>query len=341
MDILQLISEQDRIDFSQNFAITRNYMGDRLFPDQKTQNLEIEYYRLTDGQQLPTAAFVHAFDTEAVIGTRKPIEKVTMEKLLIKEKLNQSEKVRLYLNSGASQDAIVQLIFDDAANLAESVKTRTEVAKMEALTTGEMIVKENHLNFKVSYGVPNSNKKTFTWTDEEADVLADIQDMVDTAKDSGHTVNKAITSTAIVTVLRKNKGVQTAIYGANGVGTFLSLGHINQLMSDMFGFTIEINDDRYKVQKANGSYDTKRYIDSGKFVLCQTNSAGAFGAGLWGVTPEEEEQGNWTAKSQDQYITITQWKTPDPTTVWTKASGVFIPVIPDPSGLVIADVTTA
>lgn len=42
---------------------------------------------------------------------------------------------------------------------------------------------------------------------------------------------------------------------------------------------------------------------------------------------------------QKQFITISQWATPDPVAEWTKASGVFIPVIPNPYGIVIGTLT--
>lgn len=341
MDILTLISDKDRLDFSQNLSISRNYMGDTLFPDMKTENLEAEYFRLSDGLMLPSMAKVHAFDSEAAIGTRPTLEKLTIEKLLIKEKINQSERVQLYLSKGVSESAIVDYVFDDMGRLAESVKTRTEVAKMEALSTGAITVKENNLNFKIDYGVPATNRKKYTWTDPEYDLLADIQEMVDVAKSQGKTVTKAITSTKIVTLMRKNKGIQTAIYGVNGVGTFISLGQINTLMTDMFGITISTNDEMYKFEKQDGTFETKRYFAENKFVLVTTNSNGSIGTGLWGTTPEELNYGQYSAKSADQYITITQWATPDPVAVWTKASGLFVPVIPDPSGLVIGTITIA
>lgn len=338
MDILSLITDRDRLDFSQNLSITRNYMGDVLFPDQKTENLEAEFYRLSDGLSLPSMAKVHAFDSEATIGTRPALEKVTIEKLLIKEKINQSERVQLYLSRGVSEDAAVEYVFDDMGRLAEAVKTRTEVAKMEALSTGAVTVKENNLDFKIDYGVPAGNRKKYSWTDAEADILADIQEMLDIAKAQGKTINRAFTSTKIVSLLRKNKGIQTAMYGANGVGTFISLGQLNTLMTDMFGFTIVVNDDMYKYEKSTGAFETKRYFAENKFVLATVGANGAIGTGLWGTTPEELEYGQYSAKSAQQYITITQWATPDPVAVWTKASGLFVPVIPDPSGLVIGTI---
>lgn len=337
MDILKYITDKDRLDFSQNFAITRNYLGDTVFNDVKTENLEAEYARLADGLSLPTMAQVHAFDTEAAIGTRPTIEVATIEKLLIKEKINQSERLQQYTKRGiTSESTLIEYVFDDMSRLAENVKTRTEVAKMEALTTGKMTVKENNLNFVIDYGVPADNRITVKWSDPEYDMLSDIQKMIDRAKAKGKTVNRCVTSTKIVSYMRKNKGIQTAMYGANGVGTFMALGQINTLMSDMFGFTITINDDMYKYPKADGTYTTARYVDEDKFVLYQAGTNGAFGVGLWGTTPEELSSGAYTAKSADQYITITQWQTPDPVAVWTKASGLFVPVIPDPAALVIA-----
>lgn len=341
MDILSLITDRDRLDFSQNLSITRNYMGDTLFPDQKTENLEAEFYRLSDGLSLPSMAMVHAFDSEAAIGTRPTLEKVTIEKLLIKEKINQSERVQLYLSRGVSENTALEYVYDDMGRLAEAVKTRTEVAKMEALATGAVTVKENNLDIKIDYGVPAANRKKVSWASADADILGDIQAMVDTAKAQGKTINRVFTSTKIVGLMRKNKGIQTAMYGTNGIGTFVSNGQLNQLFVDMFGITISVNDEMYKYEKADGTFETKRYFPENKFVAATVSAAGSVGTGLWGVTPEELEYGQYSAKSSQQYITITQWATPDPVAVWTKASGLFVPVIPDPSGLVIATVTTA
>lgn len=38
-------------------------------------------------------------------------------------------------------------------------------------------------------------------------------------------------------------------------------------------------------------------------------------------------------------MTITQWETPDPVATWTKASGLFVPVLPNPEGMIIATIT--
>lgn len=339
MDILKMITKKDLLDFSQNLSIKRNYLGDRLFPDIKTENLQAEFYRLSDPVQIPTMALVHAFDTEANIGTRPAMEKMAVEKLLIKEKINQSERVDAYLGSGATENAIVRYVYDDMGRLSESVKTRTEVAKMELIQSGKLTIKENKLDFTIDFNIAASNKKTCNWSLAEADIFGDIQGMIQTMKDNGQTVTKVITSSKVINVMRKNKGIQTTISGTLGIGTVLSLNKINELMQEMYGFTMEINDERYGYTLANGTKTTKRYFAENKFVMMSTLPNGTMGTGLWGRTPEEKAEGPFDAKSMHQYITLTMWPTPDPVATWTKASGLFVPVLPNPYGLFIATIT--
>lgn len=341
MDIMKLVETKDLLDFSQNFNVTRSYLGDTLFPDVKTQNMKAEFYRLSDQRMLPTMAQVHALDTEAHIGQRPTMEKVQLEKMLIKEKINQSERVQMWLENGANSNSIVNYIFDDVARLAESVKTRTEVMKMEALCTGKITVDENGAKFNVDYQVPSSNKITFNWADTTADILGDVQNLMDTARLNGQRITQFVTSTKVIALLRKNEGIQTSIYSALGKGTYVSNTLLQQLFNDMFGVTFIINDEYYRYEGKKGVLNTKRYFDEDKLIAISPLANGTLGAGLWGATPEERAQGPWTSKSSSQYITTVMWEEPDPVAVWTKASGMFIPVIPNPDGLYIGTVKLA
>lgn len=341
MDIMKLVEPKDLLAFSQNFSVTRNYLGDSLFPDVKTQNMQAEFYRLSDQRILPTMAMVHALNTEAHIGQRPTMEKVELEKMLIKEKINQSERVQMWLSNGANEDSIVRYIFDDITRLAESVKTRTEVMKMEALCTGKLTIKENNAVFDVDYKVPSGNKTTLTWTDSKADILGDLQNLIDNGKKAGQTIRLLVTSTKVLACLRKNEGIQTAIYSALGKGTYVSNTLLAQLFNDMFGVTLTTHDEYYRYEDKKGSLITKRYFDENKLVAIAPAVDGTLGRGLWGATPEERASGPWVTGSAGQYITTTMWQTPDPVAVWTKASGMFIPVIPNPNGMYICTVTLA
>lgn len=337
-DILTLISDDDRLDFSQNLSIARPaYLGDRLFPDTKTENMAAEYLRLASGAAIPVMATVHALDTEAEIGSRPVFDKTRVEKLLIKRKINQTERVRLLSENGVySDNAIVRYVFDDMRLMADAVKVRTEVAKMEVLSTGKMTINENNLNMTVDYGVPAENIGYEIDLGVDADIIGQVQAIVDTAADNGESITEMVTSKKVVRKLAANKGIQTLIFGSVGQGTYVPNDRLQSLFNQMFGFSaITTNDLRYKVQRSSGVEETKRFFSDNKLSFISSGGT-SFGTGLWGVTPEEAEYGQYSDKSADQYITITQWATPDPVAVWTKASGLFIPVLPNPNGLFIA-----
>ena len=186
-DILTLISDAERLDFSQNLSVARPaYLGDRLFPDQKTENLKAESIRLANGATLPVIATVHAFDTAAEVGFRPTFDKMEVEKLLIKRKINQTERVRLLTESGVYGDeAIVRYVFDDMRLMADAVKVRTEVAKMDVLATGKMNINENRLKMTVDYKVPSENLAFDLDMSADVDIIGQSQSFVDRAVEMG------------------------------------------------------------------------------------------------------------------------------------------------------------
>lgn len=342
-----LITERELLDFSQHFSVVRNYMGSRYFPDRKTQYIEQEYSRIAANGNLPIAAMVHGFDTEAHIGSRVPFEKVGVEELLIKEKINLTENLsRLTRGMAMEADSVRQYVFDDVARMAERVVTRSEMAKMDVIANGKMTITENNLNIPIDYGVPEDNRVTGDWSTDTADVLGDIRKwrMIAVANGSAPTV--AITTEAVLLNIMSNQGVQKAIFGTSGAGTMPTLEQVNALFRSQFGVYVETNEEKYGTIATGDDGIAKvvqhRFFPEGKFVLTSTGVDGTLGTGLWGVTPEELEQGGaFDSKRQSQFVTVTTWDTPDPVATWTKASGVFIPVMPNVYGHVIADITLA
>lgn len=342
--ISELITERDMLDFSQGFNVQRSYTGSRLFPDRKTQYIEAEYTRLSENGNLPTVAMIHGFDTEAHIGSRVPFERVTTESLLIKEKINLSERLRRITRGLDMQmDSVRRYVFDDVARTAESVVTRAEKAKIEALTTGKMIIAENNVSMEIDFGVPEDQKVTAKWAVAEADILGDIDGWVTIAQGKGQTPTVAVTSKKVFSLIQRNAAVQKAIFGVNGAGILPSLAQVNNLLAQQFnGLTLTVDEERYGIIGAEGgSVSQGRFFPEDKFVMCSVGYDGSVGTGLWGVTPEELEQGGaFDEKRQMQFVTCTRWNTPDPVATWTKASGVFIPVLPNVYGHIIATIDT-
>ena len=237
-NVLDAISVEERLNFAQNFAVARPTVLDTIFPDIKTQHFKAEYYRLMQGQNLPTPAFVHALDTEAHIGTRPTFEKVLTEKLFIKEKINQSEQIQMYITNGVpDDDGLIKWVFDDMGRLSDSVVTRTKIAKGNLMSTGIMKIKENNLDMTIDFGIPAEQKINFgDWSDPEYDIFSDIQKAVKILKDQGKIANRMLTSDTQVQRMRKNKSMQIAIYGSTNVGKLVTMAELQRMLQEEFKY---------------------------------------------------------------------------------------------------------
>lgn len=335
-NVLETITEEERLNFSQSFDVKRPGILGTIFPDTKTQYLKAEYYRLMAGQRLPEVAFVHALDTEAEIGSRPGFEKVLTEKLFIKRKINQSERLQQAIENGVPDDNnLKKFVFDDAANLFEGVVARANVMKGQFLSTGIVKVKENHVDMSIDYGVTSDAKVTLTdWSKPDSDIMGDIQKMVAIAEDNGYVVNKALTSLKMINYMRNNTAMQTAVLGAANK-RLLTKQELTNLLMQEYGFTIDRCDEKYRYRKADGTLKTGRYFKEDVFTLYEANANGSFGSGLWGVTPEELEYRQFIQEENRSFVTLSMWATPDPVAVWTKASGMFVPVAPKANGGIV------
>lgn len=335
-NVLETITEEERLNFSQSFDVKRPGILGTIFPDTKTQYLKAEYYRLMAGQRLPEVAFVHALDTEAEIGSRPGFEKVLTEKLFIKRKINQSERLQQAIENGVPDDNnLKKFVFDDAANLFEGVVARANVMKGQFLSTGIVKIKENHVDMSIDYGVTSDAKVTLTdWSKPDADIMGDISKMVAIAEDNGYVVNKALTSLKMINYMRNNTAMQTAVLGAANK-RLLTKQELTNLLMQEYGFTIDRCDEKYRYRKADGTLKTGRYFKEDVFTLYEANANGSFGSGLWGVTPEELEYRQFIQEENRSFVTLSMWDTPDPVAVWTKASGMFVPVAPKANGGIV------
>lgn len=330
-----------------NLVPTRqNDPADKLFGDDKTNNLTAQWESIAAEYGVPMMAQFHSFDTEANTTFRVPVDNHQIEKGLIKEKINQSERLRALKNRGIVGDQeLYNWILDDGARLADHVITRTKVAKNEVLAYGKMTIKENNLDLTVDYGVPEDQ---LNWTldlSEEADIPAQIQAIIDAATEKGITLSGIYTSKKNLSKMRKNKYFQTAINGVYAQGQYLSQSALEGHLSEEYGIdTVIVNDLKYGASFSlvddRPVITQKRYYPEDRVTFFSTNLGGKVGIGLWGQTPEEDAAKYYDVKqsSVSPYVYIMQWMEKDPTVLWTKASGLFIPVLYNPNSLFIATV---
>lgn len=336
-NVLETINATERLKFSQGFPWDNGDILDTIFPNTKTQFWKAEYYRLMSGQNLPKVAYVHALDSEAHIGSRPGFEKVMTEKFLIKEKINQTEKIQQAIENGVSDDeALTKYVFDDASRLFNGVFNRTRVMKGQLLSTGKITINENRVKMEVDFGVPSEAQITLSdWSKPGADIMGDIQKMVSIAEDSGYTVDRVITSRKMINYMRSNTGLQAAVLG-DANKRLLTRQELNQILMQEFDI-VEMNtcEGKFNYDKADGTLGKARFFKENVFTLYSSDANGSFGAGLWGPTPDENEYRQFIEQENRSFVTLSMWATPDPVAVWTKASGMFIPVAPKANGGIV------
>lgn len=351
-NILGFVPKTDWLDVGFNVA-RQNDPTDIILGDDKTDNLIAEWESLAAEYQIPMMAQFHGFDTESQKTFRTPVDTHNIEKGLIKVKLNQSERIRALLGKGVREDALYDYVINDGIRLADQVVTRSKVAKNELLATGKVTIKENNLDLVVDYGVAN-NQTSFTldFSDNaEKDIPAQLQEIVDAALDKGVTLTGIYTSKAMLSKLRKNKAIQIAVNGAVGEGALVKNAALAAYLDEEFGLgTIITNDLTYgasaTIDPLTGrpSVTSDRYYPKNKITFFATNAGGKLGVGLWGNPPELDAARFMdveTANAVSPYVYVSQWAENDPAVLWTKASGLFMPVLYNPSSLFIATDNTA
>lgn len=344
-NIMGFVRQDDWLDVG--FNVTRqNDPVDTLFGDIRTDNLVAEWQTIAAEYQVPMMAQFHSFDTITKKTFRVPVDTHNIEKGLIKVKINQSERMRALTRAGVRDDALYDYVIQDGVRLAEQVFTRSKVAKNELLSSGVVTIKENNLDLTVDYGVSAAQKAFTLDLSENADIPTQIQAIVDAALASGKTITGMVTSKKNLTKMRRNSILQIEINGAAGTGALVRTTALNAYLEDEFGIqTIITNDLTYG---ADASFDqdgrpviqTARYFPEDKVTFFCGNTAGKLGTGLWGDPPEVDvAKFQNVSGSEFPYVYVSQWIENDPTVLWTRASGLFMPVLYDPYSLWIATVT--
>lgn len=344
-NILGFVPETDWLNIGFT-PVRQNDPIDTLFGDDRTDNLVAAWQSIAAEYQIPMMAQFHAFDTEAQTTFRTPVDTHNIEKGLIKVKINQSERMRALLRSGVREDALYDYVINDGIRLAEQVFTRSKVAKNELMATGKVTIKENNLDLTVDYGVPSDQLSLELDLSAEADIPAQLQAIIDTALKNGVTLTGILTSKQNLTKMRNNASLQKAINGNMGAGALIRRAALDAYLEDEFGLgRIITNDLTYGSDAKIGDGErptitTKRYYPANRISFFAGNPAGRMGVGLWG-DPPEATAGNQTtggSSSVHPYVYIDQWSENDPKVLWTKASGLFMPVLYNPSSLWIATV---
>lgn len=323
-----LLTPKELVDYTKSRA-QEAYMGEYLFPERKTEALEIDIVK--GAHNLPVSAKIHAFDTEAEIGSREGADRSMQDLALIKRKIKLPERTLIALEaprSDAEEAELVKKVFNDVDNLVASVRTRVEAMRMEALSTGKIVVNENGVKASIDYGMPSEHKATKDWmTGSSAKILDDMfeatQKVVD---DTGFRPTRALTSTKVLNKILRDEVIRSAIFGVNSA-KMLTTAELNAFLAQQKLPQIATYDKKYRTQDAKGKYVTKSFLPEDAFVMIPD---GKLGDTFYGVTAEELELRKKpdVDVSEIGKIVVCQYSTIDPVAKWIKAVATALPSFP-------------
>ena len=334
MDYLGLLKGEQWIEISEDFnyvRATQDFVGLKLFPMAKTENMKVAIMDLVEGGEIPVMALVHAFDTEAQIGDRPDIQEFKAELLLVKQKLNQGEALRKKIkDAGMSreEETIIREVYNDAANLIAAVLTRFEAMADEALCTGKLHISENNANpVDVDYGLPAKHRLTVqNWNNAATDILGDI---VKIKKASKNKIVRALVSDKVMGYILGNTVLGNI---AAKQGEYLTEEFAKSYIQSKFGIEFVVVGGTYKLSHQS---DTEyNFFDEDVIVFLTTNGE----VGKLFVTTTPEEDIDMGAVRTNGFVAVSQWIGTDPVTVWTKASAVGFPAFRNIKQLYICSV---
>jgi hypothetical protein len=303
---------------------------------------DIEYRFGRNATQDQDAAQVRAWDAEASIAARRAeYSRVVGELPPISRKirLGEEERLRMRALERGNNSAIVDAVYDDAANMARAVAARLELMRGEALLTAQVAINENGVQQTVNFGragghtvAPGtlwSNNATST---PVTDLRAWRQTYID---ENGEPPGAILTSERVISQLLTNAQIRDladvpasapSIINPNTVTAVLQAYQIPIMVA--YETRIRVNGVRVRV-----------IPDDRLIMLPAPGNTREMGETLFGTTAEALELVGAQQIDNDQapgMVAVID-KTFDTLATWTKAAAIGLPIMYEPNRTLVAD----
>ena len=296
----------------------------RWLPAQPIDDLEFRFNR-GQAEGLLEAATFRAFDTEARLARRPGVARVSGELPPISRKIRLGEYDRL--RQRKLDEKIGDQIYSDAERVVRAIGARFELARAEALRTGEVNINEDGVFASVDFGrnAAHDTAPTTLWDDPAATPIEDLLGWVEVykANNDGQAPEVILTSSAVVSQLIRNAEVR--MYITNGVaGPAIVTRDAMQSVLTAHGLPQVLT---YDAQVRPDNAAAVRLLPANELLLLP--SGGEAGSTLHG-TPAESFEPDFGLAGDEAGVVAGVYKSVDPVALWTLASAIGLPIVGAP-----------
>lgn len=344
--IFDIVNAQNIASYYNEAASNRiPYLGETLFPAKKQLGLDLSWIKGANG--LPVALMPSQFDVKATVRDRIGFDKVETEMPFFRESMRIGEKDRQELNKLAQSsndqmiNAVVNTIFDDRTTLINGAMVQPERMRMQLLSTGEIDISANRVDYTYDYGMKADHKEDLVGTAMWSDVanstpIQDIigwQDIVE--ENTGERPTRAVLTRKTWGYLMVNESIKKDMNVTSGQNIILTDSMLRQYLEAKTGVSFAVYNKKY-VDEAGV---TKNFYPDDHITLIP--GAGMLGSTFYGTTPEESDL---MAGSDAQVsivntgVAVTTYKEPHPVNVVTVVSEIVLPSFENLDKIFIAKV---
>ena len=332
--------------WEQNPNLVEPYFGESKFPNAKQVGLRLDYIK--GANKAPVRLSASQFDADVIKLKRQGFEELSMEMPYFKNAYTIDEKTRqdllLIQQSGNTRlrDIVMNRVFNDQAKLIANARLTAEMLRMEALTTGAIVISDNGVSKSYDFGVPVSQKITLTSTAKwdapsTADPIKDINDWKLLLSKKGITLSELLMNSTTLNLLTKVQSIKdrVTLYAISNSSAVLSTSAVKQVIEAETGCTIYVYDKGYDL---NGTF--VKFVADNTVVAMPSNNLGNT---YFGTTPAEADlmDGSKSADSVsivETGVALTRDSNVDP--VWKRmiVSMICLPSFEEANSIVIATV---
>lgn len=299
---------------------------------------------------LPVAPF-RSFDAETPLGKTQGRQKVFLSLPPIGQKNRISEYDQLRQRDGDTRNTVVlNSVLTLTRNIVTAISTRLEVARGQALETGELDIDENGfiqgMDFErdASMEVAATDNGGDFWDDPDANIIDQLTGWSDAYDDLNGEKPGALllTDRSQLAALLRNKDIRNLYSSLVGAPSIVNRQAVDQVMATYGLPPIDFYDRNAVFDKGDGVTKKQRILSPNKAFFLPAPGQSVEQAGLggtyWGQTLEADEADYGLEPDELPGIVSAVWKTRDPIGLWVHANAIALVALGDANKAMVIEV---